>query len=298
MINFTKHKEKYLIFSGILVLVSVLAIIIFGFNFGIELAGGSVLEVAYEHEQRPPIEEVREKIDGLGLDDFQIQEMESREEQDQFDGFIIRTTETDEDVFYEIMGVLEGAEIRESESIGPAVGRELRNTTIAAIIVASLMVIVYIAFAFSGATGPVSSWQYGATATLVAFFHDVLIIVGFFSVLGYFYGVQFTIPIAVALLTTLGYSLNDTVVIFDRVRENLERASGKFEEIVNKSLNETLSRSINTSLTTLLVLFAILFFGANTLFYFILALILGVALGTYSSIFLASSLLLKWRERA
>ncbi len=289
MINFTKHRNKYLIFSGSLILISLFAVIFFGLNFGIELAGGSIMEVGYE-ENRPPIEEVRSSLAELDLGEFQVQEIDD-------DAFLIRTTETDEDLYGEIMSVLEGAEQRYFESVGPTVGRELRNTTIIAMILASVLVIIYIAFAFSGSSGPVSSWQYGTTATVIAFFHDVLIIIGIFAILGNFKGVQFTIPVAVALLTTLGYSLNDTVVIFDRIRENINRAGGKFNEVVNESLNQTLTRSINTSLTTLLVLLAILFFGGETLFYFILALVLGVVLGTYSSIFLASSLLLFWKER-
>ncbi len=293
MINFTKHKDKYLTLSGILVFVSILAIAIFGFNPGIELAGGSVLEVEYE-DGRPDIEEVRESLSSLERSDFQVQEISG----DDFEGFIIRTTETDEDLYGDAMGVLEGATERQFESIGPAVGEELRNMTILAMILASALVIIYIAFAFSGASGPVASWQYGVVATAIAFLHDVLIIVGVFVFLGHFLGVQFTIPIVVALLTTLGYSLNDTVVIFDRIRENIGRASGKFEEIVNKSLNETITRSINTSLTTLFVLLAVFFLGGETLTYFILALILGVVLGTYSSIFLASSLLLEWKNRS
>ncbi len=291
MINFTKHKEKYLIFSGILALASIVAVALFGFNFGIELAGGSVLEIEYE-EERPSIDEVRSDLDELEVaDDFQIQELGDK-------GFIIRTTETDEELYGLVMSALDGAIEREFESIGPSVGEELRNMTIMAMILASALVIIYIAFAFAGASGPVASWQYGIVATVVAFLHDVLIIVGVFAVLGHFLGVQFTIPIVVALLTTLGYSLNDTVVIFDRIRENVGRISGKFEDVVNTSLNQTMTRSINTSLTTLLVLLAIFIFGGEALTYFILALILGVVLGTYSSIFLASSLLLKWKERA
>ncbi|MGM0439287.1 MAG: protein translocase subunit SecF [Patescibacteria group bacterium] len=290
MINFTKHKNKYLTFSGILVLASILAIVVFGFNLGIEMAGGSVLEVDYD-EERPQLEEVKEDLEANIDADFQIQELAD-------DGFIIRTTETSEDLYGNMMNVLEGAREREFESIGPAVGEELKSMTLLAMILASLLVIIYIAFAFAGSSGPIASWQYGVVATVVAFLHDVLIIVGVFAVLGEFLGVQFTIPIVVALLTTLGYSLNDTVVIFDRIRENIGRATGKFEEIVDKSLNETITRSINTSLTTLLVLLAVLFFGGESLFYFILALVLGVILGTYSSIFLASSLLLKWKERA
>ncbi len=287
MINFTKYKKLYFAISGVLVFFSIVAVIVFGFNFGIELAGGTVLEVSYTGE-RPAIDEVRRKLEDVG--DFQIQEIED-------DSFLIRTTETDEEIYGEIMAVLEGAEQRYFESIGPTVGEELRNSTIVAMILASVLIVAYIAFSFAGASGPIASWQYGVTATVVAFLHDVLIIVGVFSVLGYFLGVQFTIPIIVALLTTLGYSLNDTVVIFDRIRENIGKAKGTFEDIVNKSLNETVARSANTSLTTLLVLISILLFGGETLFYFILALVLGVFLGTYSSIFLAGSLILVWKRR-
>ncbi len=287
MINFVKHKKKYLIFSGFLVLASIISILFFGFNFGIELAGGSIMEIEYE-EERPPIEEVRESLRYLG--DFQVQEMDE-------DAFLLRTTETGEDVYRNIMNALDGATERYFESIGPAVGRELRNMTILAMILASVFIIIYIAFSFAKTSGPISSWQYGVIATGIAFFHDVLIILGVFAVLGHFYGVPFTIPIVVALLTTLGYSLNDTVVIFDRIRENLERINEGFEETINSSLNQTITRSINTSLTTLLVLLSLLFFGGDTLFYFALALILGVVLGTFSSIFLASSLLLTWKNK-
>jgi preprotein translocase subunit SecF len=287
MINFTKHKNKYLTISGILVAISFLAVVVFGFNLGIDLAGGSTLEVDYE--ERPSLEEVKSSLDTLELTNYEVREIGSS-------SILIRTTETGEDIYGEMMSVLEGAEEKYFESIGPAVGEELKRTTIIAMVLASLLVIIYIAFAFSGASGPVSSWQYGATATAVAFLHDVLLIVGIFAIMGHFWGVQFTIPIAVALLTTLGYSLNDTVVIFDRIRENIYKKGGKFEEVVNKSLNQTLTRSINTSLTTLLVLLAILFFGGESLFYFILALVMGVVFGTYSSIFLASSLLLVWKE--
>lgn len=286
MINFTKHKNKYLLVSGILVLASLLAIIVFGFNFGIDLAGGSSLEVSYD--QRPAMEEIKTSLNSLELSDYTVQEIGE-------DGVLIRTTETGEEIYSRIMNSLEGAEKEYFESIGPAVGEELKRTTAIAMVLASLLVILYIAFAFSGASGPVSSWQYGTVATAVAFLHDVLIIIGVFAVLGHYMGVQFTIPIAVALLTTLGYSLNDTVVIFDRIRENIYTKGGDFEKLVNISLNQTLTRSINTSLTTLLVLLAILFFGGQTLFYFVLALVLGVIIGTYSSIFLASSLLLVWQ---
>lgn len=288
MINFTKYRKIYLFFSGALVIASILAIIFFGLNLGIELAGGTILEVSYSQTKRPPIEEVREKLSQIG--DFQIQAIED-------DSFLIRTTKTDEELYGKMMTVLAGAEQQYFESIGPTVGEELKTSTTIAMILASVLIIIYIAFSFAGTSGPIASWQYGVTAAVVAFLHDVLIVIGIFSVLGYFLNVQFTIPIVVALLTTLGYSLNDTIVIFDRIRENIGKIKGGFEEIVNKSLNETITRSINTSLTTLLVLLAILFFGGETLFYFILALVIGIILGTYSSIFLAGSLILLWRKR-
>ncbi len=288
MINFVKNKNIYLVFSATLVLLSIFSIVFFGFNFGIELAGGSVLEIEYQ-EERPPVSEVREKLSEINAE-FQIQELGES-------GFLIRTTQTDEDLYAEIMSALEGVEERYFESIGPTIGDEIKNNTLIAMIVASFMIVIYIATVFSGKVGPISSWQYGLVATVVAFFHDVLILVGIFTLLGYFWDVQFTIPIIVALLTTLGYSLNDTVVLFDRIRENGNRVNQKFRDIVNTSINQTITRSINTSITTLLVLLAILFLGGETLFYFILALVLGIILGTYSSIFLASYLILFWKER-
>ncbi len=288
MINFVKNKKIYLTISGMLIILSIFSVTFFGFNFGIELAGGSMLEVKYQ-EERPSVIEAREKLSEINAE-FQIQELGEK-------GFLIRTTETNEELYGQIMTTLDGADERYFESIGPTVGDELKNNTLIAMIIASIMIVVYIAVVFSGKVGPVSSWQYGLVATVVAFFHDVLILVGIFTLLGYFWDVQFTIPIIVALLTTLGYSLNDTVVLFDRIRENGNRLNQKFEEIVNVSINQTITRSINTSITTLLVLLSVLFLGGETLFYFILALVLGVILGTYSSIFLASSLILFWKER-
>jgi len=187
------------------------------------------------------------------------------------------------------------------EAIGPAIGSELKKTTKIVIIFSLLAILLYIAFAFRRISQPVKSWQYGIAA-LLALFHDVLIPLGVFSVLGKIYGIQITIPVVVALLTVLGYSINDTVVVFDRIRENLWKITGiSFEETVNKSFNQTLVRSISASLTTLFPLTAIFFFGGETLKYFSLALIIGIFLGTYSSIFIASSLLVswsKWRKRA
>lgn len=279
IIDFIKHRKSYYLFSFALIVVSVFALSFWGLNLGIEFSGGSVLEAEYV-DDRPPVSEIKES---LGEDAY-VRTIGEK-------GVLIRTTSSDEESYERIISALQGAEEKYFESIGPAVGRELTNRSILAILVASFLVIIYVALSFKGEE-LVKPGRYGFIAVSVAIFHDVLIVLGVFSVLGYFYEVQMTIPIAVAMLTTLGYSINDTVVVFDRVRENLEKGREKgFYNIVNRSLTETLGRSLATSFTTILVLLAVLVFGGSTLFYFALALVIGILLGTYSSIFLAGPLL-------
>lgn len=287
--EFTKYRKFYYSISLLFVIVSLFSIVFLGVVPGIEFAGGSVLEVEYDGE-RPTLEEMNNSLFGLG--DFNVQPLGTN-------GYLIRTSSSDEEMHRSIMSVLTGAEEKQFESIGPVVGEELKNMSFFAILIASLLVIIYIAVSFKENDGSVSSAKYGLIATGLAFLHDLLIILGIFSILGYLYGVQVTIPIAVALLTTLGYSINDTVVIFDRIRENLRKnRSGRdsLEKIVNDSLNETIGRSLGTSLTTFFVLFALLILTGSTLYYFVLALILGIIIGTYSSIFLAGPLVLDWNS--
>ncbi len=286
-----KYRKIYYTISSLLILISLGAIIFFGINLGIEFVGGSVLEAEYL-EDRPQVEDISEKLEEVGLRELNIQPLGEK-------GFLIRTDAADEKTRREIASVLEGAEVKQFESIGPAVGEELKNMSLIAILLASFLVILYIAMSFKESDGSISSVKYGVIATAVAFLHDVFIVLGIFAILGNFYGVQVTIPIAVALLTTLGYSINDTVVIFDRLRENIRKQKNRgdsLEEIVDSSLNQTIGRSVGTSVTTLLVLFALLFLGGATLYYFVLALILGVFLGTYSSIFLVGPLVLDWNN--
>lgn len=181
-------------------------------------------------------------------------------------------------------------------AIGPIVGQELKKKTTTAIILVVVCIILYIAIVFRKVSKPVASWKYGLTA-IVALVHDILIITGVFAVLGHFAGFEVDVLFVTALLTILGYSVNDTIVVFDRVRENLFRYQGSdFEDTVNRSVNETITRSINTSITTLLVLFSIYIFGGASIKQFILALICGAIIGTYSSIFIASPLLVVWEK--
>jgi preprotein translocase subunit SecF len=182
------------------------------------------------------------------------------------------------------------------ETIGPAISAQLRQRSMYAAIAVVLAIILYIGYAFRKVSKPVQSWKYGITA-IIALVHDVTIAMAIFALLGRFAGVEVGIPFVVALLTIMGYSVNDTIVVFDRVRENLiKRGSDHFAETVNMGVTQSITRSINTSITTLLVLFALFLFGGDSIHYFSLTLIIGVIVGTYSSIFLASPLLVVWER--
>ncbi len=190
----------------------------------------------------------------------------------------------------------ENIEEKRFDSIGPVIGNELKSTAVIAIIIALIAIILYIGWAFRKVSRPVSSFKYGIIAT-ITLFHDIIITLGIFSVLGYLYNVEVGIPFVAALLAILGYSVNDTIVVFDRTRENLIKSGADdFEKVVNKSVNETLIRSLNTSFTTLLVLVTLYLFGGTTIKYFIVALMVGISAGTYSSIFIASPLLVTWQK--
>jgi len=294
-ISYIKYRKFYFLISGLLILGSIIALISFGLKPGIDFTGGSILEIEYK-DQRPQNQEIREKLSGLNLGNVYIQPTEEK-------GVILRMKDISEEVHNEILlrlGKNEGKiEERRFESIGPTIGSELKRKTKVVIFLALLSIIIYIALAFRRVQRPLRSWQYGI-ASLVALFHDILIVLGVFAVLGKFYGVEVSIPIITALLTVVGYSINNTVVVFDRIRENLFHRGESFEEIVDESLRQTLTRQVNTSLTTLFVVGAIFLFGGITLKYFALALILGIIAGTYSSFFIAGPLLvswLKWRQK-
>jgi preprotein translocase subunit SecF len=294
-INFLKYRKIYFVFSGILIIGSFVSLCVFGLNAGIDFTGGSILEIEYKNE-RPSNQEIKETLSELGLGEIYIQPTEEK-------GVILRMKDIPEESHREIINKLgEGKELEELrfESVGPVIGKELKEKTKIVVIFSLIAIVLYIAFAFRRLTFPAKSWQYGL-ASLFALFHDVLIPLGVFSLLGKFYGIQITIPVVVALLTVLGYSINNTVVVFDRIRENLLKGVGvDYMDNVNQSLNQSLTRSINTSLTTLFVLAAIFFLGGETLKYFALALMVGIIAGTYSSLFLVSPILvswLKWRKK-
>lgn len=288
MIKFLKYKKIYYTFSIILILGSIFSLAFFGLNFGIEFTGGSIMKVSYE-EIRPASDDIKKSLLALGIEEVIVQPVDDN-------GFVIRMSEISKETYGKIAAELRGGTKDYFEFIGPAIGRELGDRALISIVLASLSIIIYIAVTFGGIGNQnMKSWKYGVIAVGLGFLHDVLIVLGFFTIFGYFFDVRLTIPIAVALLTVLGYSINDTVVIFDRIRENIVKNPKLiFSDIVEKSTNETVGRSINTSFTTLLVLIPVFFFGGEALKWFILAMIMGISLGTYSSLFLAGPLLVSW----
>ncbi|MFA4998698.1 MAG: protein translocase subunit SecF [Candidatus Paceibacterota bacterium] len=287
--RFSKYRKVYFIFSGILIIGSIVSLLIFGLKFGIEFTGGSLMEAEFTGD-RPSIEVIQNNLSEFNLGDVTLQPVGQK-------GMLFRMKTIDGTTHEKILSKLQSVSPFEEKSfqlIGPAIGKELRQKTELAVILALIAITLYISFAFRKVSRPVSSWQYGI-ASLIGLFHNILIPLGVFSLLGKFYNVEITIPIVAALLTILGYSVHDTIVIFDRIRENiLKRGSTSFEETVDWSLNQTLGRSINTVLTVLIVLFTIFFFGGLSLKYFSLILIIGITCGAYSSIFIASPILVTW----
>ncbi len=290
--------------SGLLVAGSIIAFFVYGLNLGVDFKGGSLLEVGFTGP-RPTNQQITDSLAELNLGPITAQPIGETD-------VVIRFKEIDEAQHQAVLTTLqkkfgdedqatkEVTEVR-FDSVGPAVGQELRTKTVYALGIVLLAIIVYIAWAFRKVSKPVASWVYGLIA-IITLFHDIIITVGAFVILGKLYGLEVNAPFVAALLTILGYSVNDTIVIFDRTRENLIRRAGQsFESIVDASLNEVITRSINASMTVLLVLMAILIFGGSSIRDFVLTLIVGVAIGAYSSIFLAAPLLVSWqkfRERA
>ncbi|MBU1038618.1 protein translocase subunit SecF [Patescibacteria group bacterium] len=293
MIKIIQKRAIWYTLSSLLVAISIGFLAIWGLKFGIDFTGGSLLEVEFT-ASRPSLVAMQDSLSEFDLGGFSIQPSGDNKA-------ILRFKEVDQETKNKIttqLTQLSGGEVKEDrfESVGPVIGSELKSGALWAIILSLIFIVMYIAWAFRKVSRPVSSWKYGLAA-IVALSHDVLFTLGIFAVLGHFKGVEIDSMFVSALLTVLGFSVHDTIVVFDRTRENLYRHSSvNFEETVNKSVNDTLIRSINTSLTTLLVLLTLFFFGGSTIKYFALALAIGIGIGTYSSIFLASPLLVTWQN--
>ena len=281
-----KYRKIWYAFSLLIIIASLFSIFKFGLKQGIDFTGGALLEV--EYAAKPDVIAIKQKIEGLSLGNAVVQPSGEK-------NIIIRTRDLSEGEHQKVLSAVlsfgEGKEIR-FDSIGPVIGKELKKKSVTAMILVIVMIILYIAFAFRKVSQPVNSFYYGLMA-VVALIHDVTLPAGVFAALGHYYGVEVDTLFVTALLTVLGFSVHDTIVVFDRIRENLKNNGSKnnFETVVGASVKQTIGRSINTSLTVILVLLAIFFLGGESTKYFSLALLIGVAIGTYSSIFLASPLL-------
>lgn len=289
------YRKFFYALSAILVIGSIVSISIWGLNPGIDFKGGSILEVEYT-DLRPEQSILISTLAPLNLD-ASIRATGEK-------GYIIRMKDIDQTQKNSLSEALNSfgtsTEIR-FDSIGPLLGSEALRKSTASIILVILAIVFFIAFAFRKVSAPISSWKYGLVAVF-ALVHDVIIPTGVFSVLGHFAGYEIDTLFVTALLVVLGFSVHDTIVVFDRVRENLNHAKANkpFNEIVGESISQTFTRSINTSMTTLLALIVLYFVGGESTQHFSLALIIGIVAGTYSSIFLGSPLLVtiwKWQEK-
>jgi len=299
MVPLVKYRKVYYVLSGTLIVLSIAALAVWGLKFGIDFKGGSLLigEFAKNVPTGQELTGVAEKLD---LGEMIVQPTGEK-------SVMLRFKEVDEQTHQNVIVALnELAQMndpentftqRSFESIGPSIGKELRTKALTATAIVLVLIIGYVAFAFRKVSYPLASWKYGI-ATLIALFHDVIIPLGLFAVLGRFYHVEISSAFIAAILTVLGYSVHDSIIVFDRVRENLLKHQGKtFDETVNISVNQTFVRSLNTSLTVILVLLAIYFFGGESIKYLALMLLVGIGVGTYSSIFIGSTILTSWYAR-
>ena len=285
-------------FSMALTVAAVVALSLYGLNFGVDFKGGSVLELQFA--ARPSTEDLTTALARTNVEAVR----EATISQVGTDGVIIRTGELSEDEHQKVLTTVRqsfpNAAVSEKrfDSIGPAVGKELRNKSLIAIVIVLLTIITYIALVFRKLSRTLSLWVMNV-ATVLGLLHDIIVPMGIFAILGHFQGVQISAVFVAAILTILGYTVSDKVVIFDRVRENILRGTqGSLGQIVHLSVKQTLVRSINNTLTVLLSSLAIYLFGGESIRYFALALLLGIALGAFSSISMAAPLLVWWSGRS
>ncbi len=289
-IDFLGIRRSAFLLSGLLIGASIISVIFHGgLNYGIDFAGGTLVQVKFSEPTQ--VETIKENLASIGLDRSLVQRFGERGENE----YLIRVEKSVsglEGLSGQIERALQeaygkyGVEIRRTEMVGPKVGKDLRKKGILAIVYALVGILIYISWRFK-------SFIY-AVGAIVALAHDVMITVGVFSIANK----EFTLPIVAAILTIIGYSLNDTIVVYDRIRENQRKMRREpFAKVMNSSINETLGRTLLTSLTTLIVVVILLIFGGGVIHDFAFALMIGILAGTYSSIFVASPIILTWQER-
>lgn len=293
MFNLFKYHKYFLGLSGVVLLISVVSLAMFGLRLGIDFTGGTLTELSFPNT--PDVEWVNQAAQKSEIGTVISQTTNDNE-------LLVKTgviSKDQHDKFLSALGEVAGEynQVR-YESIGPVIGKELRTDAFWQLLFVSAGIIFYIAYAFRKVQRPITSWRFGVAAVL-ALAHDLLVVLGVFALLGHFRGVEIDSMFVTAVLTVLGFSVHDTIVVFDRIRENLRVYAGQsLEYVINQSVTQTVVRSLNTSFTVLFVLLALLLFGGQSIYYFVLALFVGIVTGTYSSIFIASPILVLWQNWA
>ncbi len=288
--NIIKHKNIFFAISLLVIVPGVISLLLFGLKLSIDFTGGSEMVMLYQ--KKPDLTTIKRAILSQNEPVYVLTEQGNQ---------VSLRTNTLTDAQHTILvqklfakaGVFQEASFT---TVGPTIGNETTINALLGVGLASILIILYVAWSFRKVPKPASSWRFGVCAVL-ALLHDVLVLLGIFSLLGHFFGVEVDSLFITAVLTVIGFSVHDTIVVFDRIRENLQKVSGhSFANVVNMSINQTMTRSLNTSLTVILVLFALFLFGGQSTMWFIVALLIGIISGTYSSIFNASPLLVLWQE--
>lgn len=317
MAKIIERWKIWFIISALLIIPGIYGLFSWGLNFGIDFAGGTILEMQFPNNGKVDIQAVKDVFESKEIKNPQVSMTSTN-------SFLARTHVIDNAKLQELRDEFKNKigdenELR-YETVSPTISGNLSWKTpfyalgyplitlgipfpldyitkaLAAVLWASIMIILYIAWAFRSVPRPLSSWKFGMAAIL-ALIHDLLFVIGAFAILGHFKGVEVDNLFITALLTILGFSVHDTIVVFDRIRENLKTTSGDLLYITNKSISETMSRSLNTSATVLFTLLALLLFGGMSIFWFVFALFIGIITGTYSSIFIASVIVYLWHRK-
>ncbi len=293
MLNIIGKKNWYFAFSLLIIIPGLISLALWGLKLSIDFTGGSRMTLLYPQTiNEQTVEQVRDVFEKQKVEIVTIQKSDKE--------LIIRSKPMDDKqnaaFLKELKTKTTTVKQERFETIGPIIGQETTINAAKSLAISSFLIVLYIAWSFRGVRKPVSSWRFGVCA-IIALLHDALVVIGLFSLFGHFAGVELDSLFVTALLTGLGFSVHDTIVVFDRIRENLKRnVEAPFEQIANDSILQTLVRSLNTSLTAFLVLLTLLIFGGESIRWFIVAMIIGVVSGTYSSIFNAAPLLVLWQE--
>ncbi len=287
----TKHRKFFFWLTGVILAGAIGAVVVYGLPLGIDFTGGSLIQVSYP-DGRPPLADVQAQVAEVPLGAVSVRESGDN-------AIVIRSrTMLPEEHRAVLEALSKGVKVTELSytSVGPSLGSQFASKAFWALLAVAIAIALYVAFAFRKVSRPIPSWMYGATV-IAMLVHDLIIPAGFYAILAHFTGAEVDALFITALLALLGYSVNDTIVVFDRIREHLTRnektnAKEEFEVTVGKSISETMARSVNTSVTTMLGLAALAIFGAEATRNFALVMLIGVIAGTYSSILLASPLLI------